>query len=57
MSSSRVMVLKLSKLVSFLQFFAYVNKKVTADIAIYAYASENSRFALLENGIGYHAMT
>ena len=51
------MVLKLSKLGSFLQFFAYVNKKVTADIAIYAYASENSRFTLLENGIGYHAMT
>ena len=40
------MVLKLSKIVSFLQF-----------IAIYIYASESSCFALLENGIGYYTMT
>ena len=26
-------------------------------IAIYVYASESSRFILLENGIGYYAMT
>ena len=41
------MVLILSKIVSFLQFFA---------IAIYVYASESSCFALLENGVGYYAM-
>ena len=51
------MVLKLSKAVSFLQFFADVSKKSKAVITIYAYASESSRFALLENGIGYYAMT
>ena len=49
------MVLKLSKIVSFLQFFADVSVAV---IAIYVYASESSRFTL--NGIaciGYYAMT
>ena len=50
------MVLKLSKIVSFLQFFADVNKKSNAVIAIYVYASESSRLALLENGVGYYAM-
>ena len=44
------MVVKLSKIVSFLQFFVDVNKQI-----IYVYASETSRFALLENGIGYYA--
>ena len=47
------MVLKLSKIVSFLQFFADVTKKSEAVIAIYVYTSESSYFALLENGIGY----
>ena len=51
------MVLKLSKIVSFLQFFADISKKSKAVIAIYIYASESSRFTLLENGIGYYAMT
>ena len=50
------MVLKLSKIVSFLQFFADVSKKSKAVIAIYVYVCESSRFALLENGIGYYAM-
>ena len=50
------MVFKLSKLVSFLQFFADISKKSKAVIAIYVYASESSRFALLENGVGYYAM-
>ena len=50
------MVLKLSKIVSFLQFFADISKKSKAVIAIYVYASESSRFALLENGVGYYAM-
>ena len=44
------MVVKLSKIVSFLQFFVDVNKQIT----IYVYASETSRFAHLENGIGYY---
>ena len=40
------MVLKLSKIVYFLQFFADVSKKSNAVIAIHVYASESSRFAL-----------
>ena len=51
------MVLKLSKIVSFWQIFADVSKKSKAIIASYVYAFESSRFALLENGIGYYAMT
>ena len=45
------MVLKLSKIVSFLQFLTIVSKKSNAVIAIYVYASESCRFALLENDI------
>ena len=55
-SPSWFTVLKLSKIVSFLQFFANISKKSKAVIAIYVYASESSRFALLENGVGYYAM-
>ena len=51
------MVLKLSKIASFLQFFADVSERFKAVIAIYIYASESSRFALLQNGCGYYAMT
>ena len=51
------MALKLSKTVSFLQFFADVTKNSKAVIAIYVYTSESSRFTLLENGIGYSVMT
>ena len=50
------MVLKLSKIVSFLQFFVDISKKSKAVKVIYTYASESSHFALLENGIGYYAM-
>ena len=52
-----LMVPKLSKIVSFLQFTTDVSKKSKAVIAIYVYATESSRFALLENAIGYYAMT
>ena len=51
------MVPKLSKIVPFLQFLADVRKKSKAVIAIHAYASESSPFALSENGIDYYAMT
>ena len=51
------MVLKLSKSVYFLNFVADVSNKSKAVIAVYVYAFEIFRFALLENGIGYHAMT
>ena len=57
MSSTWVMVPKLSKIVSFLQFLSDVRKKSKAVIAIHAYASESSPFALSENGIDYYAMT
>ena len=46
------MVLKLSKIVSFLQFLADISKKSKAVIATYVYPPESSRFALLENGVG-----
>ena len=57
MSPSWVTVLKLSKIVSFLPFLADISKKSKAVIAIFIYASKSSRFDLLENGIGYYAMT
>ena len=50
------MILKLSKIVLF-AFFADVSNKSKAVIAVYVYAFESSCFALLENGIGYYAMT
>ena len=44
------MVLKLSKIVSFLQFFADISKKSIAVIVeIYVYVFEKSPFALLMN--------
>ena len=46
------MVLKLSKIVSFLHFFADFSFKSKTVIAVYVYALESSR-SLLENGIGY----
>ena len=52
-----VIVLKLSNIVSFLQFLANVIKTSTAVIAIYVHVSESSCFALLENGIWNYAMT
>ena len=51
------MVLKLSKVVSFLHFFAAVSNKSKAVMVVYVYAFERSCFALLENGIGYYVMT
>ena len=56
-SPSWVVVLKMSKIVPFLQFFANVSKTSKAVVAIYVYASESFHFALLENGVGYYAMT
>ena len=41
----------------FLQFFSDVSKKSKAVIAMYVYASESSRFALLKNIIAYCTMT
>ena len=55
------MVSKLSKIVSFQQYFADVRKKSKTVIAIYICAYESSRFAVLEDGIDYgidyYAMT
>ena len=42
------MVLKLSKIVSFFQFFADVSKRFKAALAIYVYTSEGSRFTFLK---------
>ena len=55
--SSSVLVLSLTKIVLFLQVFADASEKAKAVIAIYVWASESSRLALLENGIGYYAIT
>ena len=51
------MALKMSKIVSFLQFFADVSKTIKVAIAIYIHASKRSGFVILENGIGCYAMT
>ena len=48
---------KLSKIVSFFHFLADVSNKSKTAIAVYVYAFESSHFTLLENGIGYYAMT
>ena len=45
------MVLKLSETVYVLQLFTDVSKKSKTVKAIYVYASESSRFVLLESGI------
>ena len=50
------MVLKLSKIMSFLHFFADVSNKFKGVIEVYVYAFECSCFTLLENGIGYYAI-
>ena len=50
------MVLKLSKIVSFLQCFADISKKSKAVVAIYVYESESYCLTLLENGVGCYAM-
>ena len=41
----------------FCDFLLTSAKKTKVVIAIYVYASESSCFTLLDNGIGYHAMT
>ena len=46
----------MSKIVSFLQLCADISKKSKAVIAIYVYASESYRFALL-NCISNYALT
>ena len=50
------MVLKLSKIVSFLQLFADISQNSKTVVAIYVYASESSCFTLLKNGFGYYTM-
>ena len=50
------MVLKLSQIVPFLQFFADVSRTSKAAMTFYVYSSESSCFGLLENGIGYFPM-
>ena len=51
------MTLKVPKIGSFFQFLADLGKKSKTVIASYVYASKHPRFTLLENGIGYYAMT
>ena len=55
MSPSRVTVLELSKIVTFLQFFGDISKECNTVYPLHAF--ESSRLALLENGIGYYAVT
>ena len=50
------MVLKFSKIVSFLHFIADISKSYKAVVAIYVYASESSPFTLLKNGVGFYAI-
>ena len=51
------MFLKLSKIVSFLEFFANVSKKSKTDLVTYVCGSKRSHFSLLENGILYYDFT
>ena len=53
MFPSQFMVLKLSKTVHFLQFWADLSAKPTTALAIYIYASESSRYTLWENAMVY----
>ena len=48
-----VKVLRLSKNLSFLQFFSNVSKRSKTVIATFVYGSQSSRFVLLEDGIDY----
>ena len=50
---------EIAKNCGFQHFFSFANvsKKFKAVIATYVYASESSRFTLLENDIGYYATT
>ena len=57
MPPSKVMFLKLSKIVSFLEFFANVSKKSKTDLVTYVCGSKRSHFSLLENGILYYDFT
>ena len=52
-----VIVCKLPKKLYFLQFCADLNKKSKSTKAIYIYASERSRYALLEIGVVYYTIT
>ena len=53
MFPSRVMVLKLSKKVYFLQFYADLSKKPKFVKAIYIFVCESCYYTLLENGMVY----
>ena len=53
---SQLWSLNCQKLCPFYIFFTNVSNKPKAVIAVYVYAFEISRF-VLENGIGYYAMT
>ena len=50
---SRVMVLKLSKIVHFLQFCADLSNKLKSAKIIYIYVSESSHYTHSENDIVY----
>ena len=56
MSPSRVMVLELSKTVSFLQFFADLRRKSKSIKVIHLYLSERPHHALLENAMFYRGL-
>ena len=49
--------LNCQKLYPFCNILLMSAKKSESVITIYVYVSESSRFALLENGVGYYAMT
>ena len=51
------MVLKLSKKVNFLQFFADLSKKSKSAKAIYIYASESFYNTLSENDMAYRGLS
>ena len=57
MFPSWVMVLKLSKKVTFLQFCTNLSKKPKSIKAIYIYASERTHYVLSENDMVYSGLS
>ena len=57
MSLFQVMVLKLSKIVSFFCYFLLMSAKKSKSVtAIYVYVPQSSRFILFENGIACYGI-
>ena len=57
MFPSRVIVLKLSKKMHFLQYIVHLSKNANYVKAIYVYASESSHYTPSQNGMVYRGQS